>query len=373
MGHDPGRAAVACLAILAVLFAASAFPPAGLGGFPGGIGDAPGGGPDDGVRNGGTNPERTAVDPTTVDPGTTVDDGNGPDGTTTADDDTATPTATPTETTTETTAAGSSSGGNGPGIGSLIGDAVLAAVLFVGVTALFVTAGITLGVVVPHRVGPGGKLVLEVAGRRVDVGGALSGLSRGSMRFVFGLSTATGRLLTGLGSAASAAADSLTAIGTGGGRALLSIPRGLGQGLATAGRGLGSALAAVPAGFGSVLAGIGSSETASAPTADPRAGANDADTDTGEQDEGAEPPQSVEEAWDRFTDRVRIRDRSSRTPGEFARVAASRGVPADAVGRLTRTFREVRYGDRPADESRLDRAREAWANIRDHFAGEDGT
>jgi hypothetical protein len=36
-------------------------------------------------------------------------------------------------------------------------------------------------------------------------------------------------------------------------------------------------------------------------------------------------------------------------------------------------FREVRYGERPDTESRRRRAREAWSNVREYFAGEDGS
>jgi hypothetical protein len=250
----------------------------------------------------------------------------------------------------------------------LVGALAGVTVVSIGVGGLLVAAGVALGVVVPRRRGPGDRLVLEVFGTEVNVGGALSGLSKGSMRFVFGLSSSVGNLVTGLGTAASATLSALGSLGTGSTKALLSLPSGLGKGLAAAGRGLGGAVLSVPAGFGSILSGIGGTRS-EAPSRDPREESTRSDDDASgtDGDDGPDPPESVEEAWDRFTDRVRVRDRRSRTPGELARVAASRGVPSEPVGRLTRTFREVRYGERPRTDSRVRSAREAWTRIHDYF------
>ena len=76
-----------------------------------------------------------------------------------------------------------------------------------------------------------------------------------------------------------------------------------------------------------------------------------------------EPPASVYEAWAALTAEVSPPQLAVRTPGEVARAAVAAGYPADAVRRLTRAFREVRYGGRP-DEGRLDGARDALARIR---------
>jgi hypothetical protein len=368
VGHDPGRAAVAVLAILAVLFVASAFPSAGLGGFPGGIGEAPGGsgpgvGPADGIEGGGDPVETEGPEPEpTAEPTTEA---------TTERTERPTETETETETETSTAPAPSPSDGSG-GLGALIGALAGVTVVSIGLGGALIAAGVALGVVVPRRRGPSDRLVLEVFGTEVNVGGALSGLSRGSMRFVFGLSSSVGNLVTGLGTATSATLSALGSLGTGSTKALLSLPSGLGKGLAAVGRGLGGAVLSVPAGFGSMLSGIGGTRS-EAPSRDPRedpTGSDDDASGTG-GDDGPDPPESVEEAWDRFTDRVGVRDRRSRTPGELARVAASRGVPSEPVGRLTRTFREVRYGERPQTDARVRSAREAWARIHDYFTGEE--
>lgn len=48
------------------------------------------------------------------------------------------------------------------------------------------------------------------------------------------------------------------------------------------------------------------------------------------------------------------------TPLEFERYLAERGLPAEALARLTRLFEQVRYGDEPAGERER---REAQASL----------
>lgn len=46
----------------------------------------------------------------------------------------------------------------------------------------------------------------------------------------------------------------------------------------------------------------------------------------------------------------------SLTPGECRRAAVEAGMDPEAVGTLTRAFREVRYGERPVTDERRERA-----------------
>jgi hypothetical protein len=55
----------------------------------------------------------------------------------------------------------------------------------------------------------------------------------------------------------------------------------------------------------------------------------------------------------------------SRTPGEIARAAVERGLPAEPVRSLTRTFREAEYGEREATETDHERATAALDRVRD--------
>lgn len=392
MGYDLGRAALACLSILAVVFAASLFPAAGLGTYPGDIGamgsgpgsgsSGPGssGGPSDG--GGSTATPTTTADASGSDPGdtsTTATAGAG-EGTTSGADG-----ATATRTATETASAGAD-GDDGAGEGGTSDDgadgtlpSVAAVVVFFliavpSVVAFLLTVGMVGGIVVPHRRGPNGRLVLSIFGREIDVGGSLQGLSRATMGYVLGLSSSSARLLDGIGDAVRGLSGGLASLGTGGTKALVAVPAALGRGLAGVGRGLGTALIAVPSGFGTLFSGIGSFSLGwsggATPTRDARSGGGSTSSDEG-SGPGYQPPQSVEEAWDRFTDQIRVRNPDARTPGEFARVAAGRGLPSDAVGRLTETFREVRYGDRSPSGERFERAREAYQRVRDHRTEDD--
>jgi hypothetical protein len=73
---------------------------------------------------------------------------------------------------------------------------------------------------------------------------------------------------------------------------------------------------------------------------------------------------SVRALWRRFARRVRPADWQRRTPGEVARAAVDRGLPAEPVDALTAAFRDVEYGGRPADRVR-DRARAAFDRLRE--------
>nr|WP_267902868.1 DUF4129 domain-containing protein [Halomarina oriensis] len=66
-----------------------------------------------------------------------------------------------------------------------------------------------------------------------------------------------------------------------------------------------------------------------------------------------------------MTDRVPMRNGDAKTPGQYARAAVRRGFPARSVGTLTRAFEEIRYGDRPSTDDRVDAARGAYDDIDD--------
>lgn len=112
--------------------------------------------------------------------------------------------------------------------------------------------------------------------------------------------------------------------------------------------------------FGSLSGGLldVSEPGPSAPTEDARSvasAAEDGDDGSGEP----EPVDSVVEAWRRLVAAVPVRNPRARTAVEYAQRAVDTGLPAGPVRRLTRLFREVRYGGRPDSEGRVARARRA--------------
>lgn len=69
----------------------------------------------------------------------------------------------------------------------------------------------------------------------------------------------------------------------------------------------------------------------------------------------------VYRAWWEFINHV---DKSEDTsPGEAARVARASGLPPEAVEAIRETFEEVRYGDKPVTESRVERVQQAIERI----------
>lgn len=63
----------------------------------------------------------------------------------------------------------------------------------------------------------------------------------------------------------------------------------------------------------------------------------------------------VFEAWDAMMRRLEVEDTRARTTEECASAAANAGMDPDAVETLTRTFEEVRYGERPVTDDRRQR------------------
>jgi len=105
----------------------------------------------------------------------------------------------------------------------------------------------------------------------------------------------------------------------------------------------GLSLSAVPGVFGAVTA-SGTAEPASTQPTDGRVAASVEPTDDADEDDDG--PTTVTEAWTVLTDSVHVDDPDSTTPTEYARAAVRQGLPAEPVGRLAKSFRRVRYGDR---------------------------
>ncbi|MFB6162456.1 MAG: DUF4129 domain-containing protein [Halococcoides sp.] len=117
---------------------------------------------------------------------------------------------------------------------------------------------------------------------------------------------------------------------------LAALPRELGGAIA----GVGGAIAGLRTNTDRVDAGP-NVEDSPTPT---RARRPDADDERG--------PTTVEEAWLELVGLVGASE--TRTPGEIARSAIDRGLPAEPVRTITRAFREVVYGGRPRDRRRSD-------------------
>lgn len=59
----------------------------------------------------------------------------------------------------------------------------------------------------------------------------------------------------------------------------------------------------------------------------------------------------IRAAWHTFCDRLDVRKRETKTPGQVARTAIAAGFPVATIRRLVRIFRTVEYGGvSPTDE-----------------------
>ncbi len=368
MGYDLGRATTAVVACLAVALAAMLLPAAGVGSYPGLVGDVA---PETGATGGPAVPDPDSTPAPTAEPKPTADPGE----TTTSE---ATETATPTATPTDSAGTGGGSDENGGQVlGALL--ATLVAVVEVAATVtlalgLLLGVGLAIGGVTggPVRLHDSdGSLLLSVFGLRVPLGG-LRGISRGSMRAVLGVSRSASTLLSGLGSVAAGVAG---AVGGGGsvlgalGGALRAAGRGLARGLEAGARALGS----LSLGLGALTAGLSNwrpgFDRGDSPAADARdAGPVPTPDESPETTERG--PRTVEEAWSRFVERVPLSRPEVRTPGEVARTAVRNDLPAGPVRRLTNAFREVRYGDAPADDDRTAGAVAAYDEMDDDDGGD---
>ncbi len=342
MSYDPRRAALLCLCVLTVLLAASLFPASGFGSFPTGDIGSDGAGfsfgppPLDGVFDGAA--PAPAPDPTPE------------------------PTPEP-----EPEPAPDTSGNTGSA------DANLAALLVAFVFAVPVLGVLSLPVLsaLGYRRGEGFTLAHEslpdLPPPRVRA--ALQAVPRTTMAVVMAVSAALPGLFDGVVRAAGGTASALASVLGGSARTLggvaVGVTRVAGRGVATVGAGLAGAALAFPAALGTLGGGLTGRSWPfgrDRPTARP-----DTDVVACSPPEPAETgPLSVEEAWAAMTGLLGRED--SATPGQYARAAIDRGLPADAVRRLTRAFQEVRYGGR-ADEDHTAAAREAIDRIRGALDG----
>ncbi|WP_135854311.1 DUF4129 domain-containing protein [Halorussus salinus] len=353
MSRERRRAALAALCVLAVALAATLLPASGFGTQPAGVGVGDGGDPSVPSGGGGTDtveqsPEATA-----------------PTATTTQDDGSETTEETETTTTTATTTTAASPDYDGGGGGDLLAGlatgifGLLGAVAIVGFwTGTLAVTGRAAGAI-PFTLTVGGTPVGELVGR----------VPTRTMATVVALSSSVPRLLDDAAGLAGAVGRSL-------GSLLGGVGRGGVEALRVGAQGLALTVTAIPRAFAGLAGGVGifsSVGNVSMPSLG-RGGSDASDAAGGRTpaaaDEQADPaPPTVEEAWEAMRERVPVRNRRARTPGEVARAAARRGYPADAVRRLTEAFREVRYGDLPRD-ARTDDARSALDRLRDYWRGE---
>ena len=149
------------------------------------------------------------------------------------------------------------------------------------------------------------------------------------------------------------------------------------------GQSIGSALAGILAGFASLpsfgpatrptRSGVGSLVRSGIDTL--RRGSDDTEGVDEASDNGldgrvaeeplgpASPRRTVRAAWHAFCDRLGVRRRETRSPGEVARQAVEAGYPADTVDELLSTLRDVEYGGRRPTPNRAAKAHDAAAGL----------
>jgi len=358
VAHERRRAALAALCVFAIALAATLLPASGFGSQPAGVGG--GGDPDASVGGEvGPDPASTSTpDSETTTPATT------PTTATTAEgSDSADTTTEETPTTTETTEAAGSDGDDDSR--NLLAAVVVTALGLVGGLGLvaFWTGALAVSA------GAAGPIPFTLVVRGTPIGELAGAIPTRTMALVVGLSASVPRLLDD-------AATLTGEVGRSLGTVLGSVGRGSAEAFRIGVQGLGATFAAIPRALAGLGAGAGllsSIGTVGVPSigrggsdaSDDRRGSSGAD-DAEPEDPG---PPSVEEAWTTLRDRVPVRNRDARTPGELARAAARRGYPDEAVRRLTDAFREVRYGDLPR-EDRTDSARSALDRLRDYWRDE---
>lgn len=351
---SPARAALALLCAVAVLFGTALFPGAlGVG--------LDAGGPLDGRSDGSLGPDRTPDDGQHRQPSSTPVEEPTADATERAG---STPTAAPAPTETETAGADADTGGRGSLVETVVG------LLLVGGIGL-----VAAGVYRSARAGPSdagmliGILPATVVGAAETALSALSAASPGrafsripqlTTTALLAGSSAMARVAHGVETVASGVLDGLAAgvvpIAKVSGRGLVRFPRAVG------------ALTVAPF---QALGGLGSGDGLLSSLRDgiERPSLFDsAGDESGPSSGRAEPAEddgldvdslSVRDAWAAMTEHVTVSNPASTTPGEYARAAIERGLPAEPVQRLTDLFREVEYGGRPQSEDRTAAARAA--------------
>ncbi|WP_424003718.1 DUF4129 domain-containing protein [Haloarcula salina] len=354
MSASPARASLALLCAVAVLFGTALFPGAlGVG--------LDAGGPLDGRSGGPGGPDGTPDDGQHRQPSSTPVDAPTADATEQADS-----TATPEPTETET--AGADADGDTGGRGSL-GRTVLGLLLLSGIglvaagvyrstRAGAADAGILVGVL-PASVAWAVETTVSALAD-ASAGRVISRIPQLTTTALLAGSSAMARVAHGVETVASGVLDGLAAgvvpIAKLSGRGLVQFPQALGAltvapfqalGGLGGGDGLLSSLrdgVERPSLFGSA-ADEGGPSTERAET---------------DEDDGLDVDSlSVRDAWAAMTERVPVSNPAATTPGEYARAAIERGLPAEPVRRLTDLFRDVEYGGRSQSEDRTAAARDA--------------
>lgn len=354
MSASPARAALALLCAVAVLFGTALFPGAlGVG--------LDAGGPLDGRSGGPVGPDRTPEDGQHRQPSSTPVDASTADP---PEQTGSTPTATPDPTETETAGADVDTDGRN----SLVGTAV-------GLLLVFGIGLVSVGVYRSARAGPSDAGVLvgllpDAVQRAVETaqsalanasaGRAFSRIPQLTTAALLAGSSAMARVAGGVETVASGVLDGLAAgvvpIAKLSGRSLVQFPRALGALTVAPFQALGG-LGGGDGLLSSLRDGVerpslfGSATDERGPPTDP--------AETTEDDGLDVDSLSVRDAWAAMTERVSVSNPAATTPGEYARAAIERGLPAEPVRRLTDLFRDVEYGGLPQSEDRTTAARAA--------------
>ena len=345
MPHAPRRAALSLLCATAVLFGATLFPATGLGSAPGA--EQPGGGP-------------STADHTTTETATTT-----AEATEATTDTTTRTTATTADPTTrddendpgESPLAGLYSGGGGGIVAALL--------LGLGVLAYRRRDGIARAL----STGPDRErtprtpaLLSGIADALPDpVTRVLGGVPQATMAFVFAVADGALSASDLFGRSVGGVLTGIAGVFTAFGRVVAGIPSAFAGGVSGAAGALFGGLADLPGSVGRLATGAATRGGAETDAADSDAVPTDDLRDDRTEDE----PRSIDDAWDALTDRVDLSNPEARTPGEFARAAIDRGLPAEPVRRLTGVVRDVTSGGLPRTEERVRAARSAHEAIDD--------
>lgn len=109
---------------------------------------------------------------------------------------------------------------------------------------------------------------------------------------------------------------------------------------------------------------VGSSDREATDAADPdRRGSTSARAALDQSFSDVDPTNPVYEAWREMATSVDLSGLETLTTAEVASRAVEQGFDRAAVRRLTAAFEEVRYGERPATEDRVSRARSALERL----------
>lgn len=95
-------------------------------------------------------------------------------------------------------------------------------------------------------------------------------------------------------------------------------------------------------------------------------------TTAANDDEDGASTATLRDLWREFVSLVAPPKVTTRTPGEIARYAVERGLPAEPIHALTDAYRDAEYGRFAPDADRLARARDALRTVREAVRGSGG-